>query len=366
MLIWIDVGTPKYALFFSKMIPHLKKRDFDIFVTTRYSEHYTEAKEILDLNNINYHILGNYGGSNLKDKFIARLERQKEIVELIDSIEQPTMLLTGAVVDSVQAAYGLGIPVVNIYDTPVTAFPNSPFDYKNLTAVSRLTLPYSTLFFYPFVLPKEMFDSIGLYEDQIIPYNFIDVCLWMDQIKVKKENDFRIKYNLDRSKKTILIREEEYKAHYVKDKLPVLYDLIYKLKDLDVNLVIMPRYEKNHLKRDFGKFATILEEKLKSEEFYPFIDMFIGGGGTMNLEAVYYGIPTISTRSIWLYHDKYLVENNLMHWTKSSDDAMVLVDKLLGTRIDSKQYFAKDGCGFKQIIDRIEEHFKGNLDDKIK
>ena len=354
-------GHPNMLCFFSKMIPHLNKRGFSTFVTTRYSEHYTEAKEILDLNNIKYNILGNYGGSSLKDKFIARLERQKEIVELIDTIEKPAMLITGAVVDSVQTAYGLGIPVVNIYDTPVATFPNSPFDYKKLTAVSRLTLPYSTLFFYPFLLPKEMFDSIGLYKDQIIPYNFIDVCLWMDEIEVKKENDFRVKYNLDLSKKTIMIREEEYKAHYVKEQIPLLYDLIYKLKDMDVNIVIMPRYERERLQRDFGGFTTVLDHKLKSEEFYPFIDMFIGGGGTMNLEAVYYGIPTISTRSIWLYHDKYLVENNLMHWTDNVNDALNLVTNLLGTRIESKKYFCKEKCSFDSIINKIEEYFKGDI-----
>lgn len=357
MLVWIDVGTPKYALFFSHMIPYLREKGWDVFVTTRYSDHYTEAKEILDINNIEHYVLGDYGGQNLKGKFLARLSRQKEMVELIDKVGQPDMLITGAVVDSVQTAYGLGIPVVNIYDTPVATFPNSPFEHKNLTAVSRLTLPYSTLFFYPFVLPKSIFDSIGLYDEQIIPYNFIDVCLWMDKIEIKEENDFRTKYNLDKSKSTIMIREEEYKAHYVKEKLPTLYELIYKLKDFDVNLVIMPRYEKDQLKKDFGDFATVLDDKLRPDQFYPFIDLFIGGGGTMNLESVYYGIPTISTRSIWLYHDKYLVEHELMHWTNCSSEAVELVYKLLGTRVDSKKYFCKEQCRFDSIISQIELYF---------
>ena len=51
-MIWIDVGTPKYAMFFSKMIPELKARGQKVFVTTRYAPHYTEAKEILELNSI--------------------------------------------------------------------------------------------------------------------------------------------------------------------------------------------------------------------------------------------------------------------------------------------------------------------------
>jgi predicted glycosyltransferase len=357
-LIWIDIATPKYALFFSKMIPILKKRNYDILVTTRYSENYTEAKAILDLNNIDYTILGDYGGNDLRGKFLSRLNRQKEIVDLFDTIDYPRFLLTGAVVDSVQTAYGLGIPVVNIYDTPATTFPNDPVTPKSLTPVSRLTLPYSTLFFYPFVIPSHVFDSLGIDSDKIIPYSFIDVCLWMDTIEKKEENDFRVKYNLDTNKSTVMIREEEYKAHYVNKQLPTLYELIYKLKELDINIVIMPRYEKEHLEKDFGSFTTVLQDKLKPKEYYPFIDLFIGGGGTMNLESVYYGIPTISTRSIWLIHDQYLVENNLMHWTDCSDKGLVLVKKLLGTRVDAKKYFCKGTCSFKTIIDKIENYFK--------
>lgn len=358
-MIWIDVGTPKYALFFSKMISLLKKRGYEIIVTTRYTPNYTEAKAILELEGIKHISLGDYGGETLKEKFLARLARQKELVELFDTIGMPHVLFTGAVVDSVQTAYGLGIPVVNLYDTPIILDPKNSLSLTSLTAVSMLTLPYSTLFFYPFVIPKEVFSSTGLQDEQLISYPFIDVCLWMDEIKKEEKNDFRLRYGIDTSKPTVMIREEEYKAHYVKEKIPVLYDLIYKLHDhMDVNIVIMPRYENAYLKRDFGHFATVLEEKLRPEEFYPFIDLFIGGGGTMNLEAVYYGVPTVSTRSIWLIHDRYLVDNGLMHWTNSSKEALDLCKRLIGTRVESKAFFCKENCGFEKILTQIEAFFQ--------
>ncbi len=34
-MIWIDVATPKYAMFFSVMIKELQKRGHKVFVTTR-------------------------------------------------------------------------------------------------------------------------------------------------------------------------------------------------------------------------------------------------------------------------------------------------------------------------------------------
>lgn len=354
--IWIDVATPKYALFFSLMTKELKRRGYEVLVTTRYAPNYTEAKEILELHKIPHIVLGEYGGATLLEKFEARIFRQKEILDLFKARGFPKVLICGAVVDSVQVAYGIGIPVVNIYDAPAVSEPHDSCRNQELTAVARLTLPFSKIFFYPFIFPKELMLRFALDDNQIQSYPFIDVALWINKIQKDSKNDFRIRYGLDIKKPTILIREEEYKAHYVKEKIPTIYEVIPLLKEeMDANLVIMPRYEKERLKRDFGGIATILEEKLKPEEFYPFIDLFIGGGGTMNLEAVCYGIPTISTRSIWMLYDYYLVQNGLMFWTQDCKDILEIAKENIGKKIDTKKYFVCGECNFDIIIRQIEK-----------
>lgn len=354
--IWIDVATPKYALFFSLMTKELKRRGYEVLVTTRYAPNYTEAKEILELHKIPHIVLGEYGGATLLEKFEARIFRQKEILDLFKVRGFPKVLICGAVVDSVQVAYGIGIPVVNIYDAPAVSEPHDSYRNQELTAVARLTLPFSKIFFYPFIFPKELILRFALDDNQIQSYPFIDVALWINKIQKDSKNDFRIRYGLDIKKPTILIREEEYKAHYVKEKIPTIYEVIPLLKaEMDANLVIMPRYEKERLKRDFGGIATILEEKLKPEEFYPFIDLFIGGGGTMNLEAVCYGIPTISTRSIWMLYDYYLVQNGLMFWTQDCKDILEIAKENIGKKIDTKKYFVCGECNFDIIIRQIEK-----------
>lgn len=354
--IWIDVATPKYALFFSLMTKELKRRGYEVLVTTRYAPNYTEAKEILELHKIPHIVLGEYGGATLLEKFEARIFRQKEILDLFKVRGFPKVLICGAVVDSVQVAYGIGIPVVNIYDAPAVSEPHDSYRNQELTAVARLTLPFSKIFFYPFIFPKELMLRFALDDNQIQSYPFIDVALWINKIQKDSKNDFRIRYGLDIKKPTILIREEEYKAHYVKDKIPTIYEVIPLLKEeMEANLVIMPRYEKERLKRDFGGIATILEEKLKPEEFYPFIDLFIGGGGTMNLEAVCYGIPTISTRSIWMLYDYYLVQNGLMFWTQDCKDILEIAKENIGKKIDTKKYFVCGECNFDIIIRQIEK-----------
>lgn len=357
-MVWIDVATPKYAMFFIGMIAALEKKGYEVLVTTRYAPNYTEAKQILEIHNIPHIVLGEYGGATLLEKFEARIFRQKEILDLFRTRGVPKVLICGAVVDSVQVAYGIGIPVVNIYDTPAFTKAGDDTCPRELTAVARLTLPFSSLFFYPFIFPKELMLRFALDENQIESYPFIDVALWINAIKKDSKKDFRIRYGLDTSKPTILVREEEYKAHYVKAQIPTIYEVIPLLKQgLDANIVIMPRYEKELLMRDFGDYATILEEKLKPEEFYPFLDLFIGGGGTMNLEAVCYGIPTISTRSIWLIHDQYLISNHLMFWSQDAKEILEIAKKMIGKRVDSKSYFVRGECNFNHIICRIEKEF---------
>ena len=350
-MIWIDIATPKYALFFSKIIPELRLRKDDILITARYSYGYEELKKILDLYNLDYTLVGNYGGNNIKDKFVSRLKRQIEFVNIFDNKGLPDVLICGSSVEGVQTAFGLGIPIIHFADTPIRGH---KFRYEDMTILSKLTIPLSSLIFHPFVVPKEVYVKFGVDPKNIIEYEFIDICLWMQDIKKDDKNDFRKKYGLDTNKHTILIREEEYKAHYVKEKLPVIYEIIPELaKKFNFNIVIMPRYESDYLKENFSKYALILEEKLKPEEFYPFIDLLIGGGGTMNLEAAYLGIPVVSTRSLILFHDKYLIDNNLMFHSYNIDAIVQYIKENIGKKKDNKKYFCKKNCSVKTIINKI-------------
>ena len=349
-MIWIDIATPKYAHFFAKLIPYLE----DVLITARYSKDYVEVKKILDSYNLNYHLVGNYGGKNLKEKFLARLKRQEEFLNLFEKIGYPKLLINGAVVDSSQFAYGVGIPIITFYDTPIVLEANYKKIHYNLTPVSKLTLPFADIVYYPFVIPKEIFEKNNINAKS---YDFIDVCLWMKDIKKNEKKDFRKKYNIPSNKPTILIREEEYKAHYVKEKKPFIYELIKKLKNENFNIVIIPRYESKYLKKEFP-FAYIIEDKLQPEEFYPFIDFFVGGGGTMTLEAVYLGIPTISMRSIWLIHDKYLIDNNLMLWTNNINEAITYIKQNIGKKFDNKKFFCKSKCSLENIAKEIKEFYE--------
>jgi uncharacterized protein len=353
-LIWFDAATPKYALFFSYLIPVIEDCGYRTVITTRYSANYEEAKAMLDLRGVNYEVIGNYGGSSIGDKFISRLNRQEDFIKLFAREGQPDALICGSVVDSIQTAFGIGIPVINFCDTPLIG---SEFSYDKITIVTKLTLMLSSLVFYPFVIPGDIFSKMGVGENKLIKHDFLDVHLWMSQVKRDEKNDFRKDFGLDLSKKTILIREEEYKAHYVSEQLPIIYDVIDVLSMRnDINVVVLPRYGAEVLRERVGEGVIVLDRKLSPKQFYPFIDLLIGGGGTMNLEAAYLGIPVISTRSLFLYQDKFLFDNNLMVWSDTVEGVLELLDKHLGQKNDNAHFFNRLDHPLQFLVDKIDDY----------
>lgn len=357
-MIWLDIIDPKYVLFFKSLLPKLQALD-SVIITTRKSAGYDECAKLLKLFNVESYAIGGYGGASKLGKFEARLKRQKGFLALFKKVGMPHLFITGASVDGVQCAYGLGIPIVQFADTPVADW---RFSKEKITILSRLSLPLSSLVFYPFVVPKVCYTSLGLADSQVIAYDFIDVALWLQDVPTYALDSiqraaFCKKWHLDKNLPIILVREEEYKAHYVTQKLPIIYESIALLAQA-FNVLLMPRYESNELETRFGGQAriTIIKQKLMPKDFYPFIDVLLGGGGTMNLEACYLGIPVISTRSLLLFHDKFLIKHKLMYHAKSAQEVMSLLTKI-PKKSQKKQdsLFAPNGADFSKILPHIKK-----------
>lgn len=357
-MIWLDITDPKYVLFFRAFLPYLRALD-EVCITTRSSSEYDECVRLLELFEMTHHCIGGYGGASREGKFHARLHRQEAFLEFFGE-NLPTLLITGASADAAQVAFGLGIPIVHFADTPIAGH---TCDTRLLTKLARLTLPLSDLIFYPFVLPQECFSMLGMSAEDLVSYPFIDVALWLRDLP--QGRDFRQILNLPTHRPTILVREEEYKAHYVAQKLPVIYESVALLaSSLDANIVIMPRYGSEELDREFGGLDSvhIVRQKFAPEEFYPYIDVLVGGGGTMNLESCYLGIPTISTRSLLLFHDKYLLEHSLMSHATSAQEVLSLVREALARkasrRVQDTLFFCEPKeQAMRAIIEEIAQRF---------
>jgi len=351
-MIWFDLVTPKSVLFFIPIIKEIEKRGKKVLITAREGKDYSEVVKLLNLYNMNFINRGEFGGSCLKDKLHASIERQKALMEYV-TIYDIDKLVCLCSVDANRVAFGLGIPVINFYDIPLSDYNTN---FKKALPQARLTLPLSTKVFKPFVVPDEIFLRFSLDDEQIFDYSFIDPVIWLKNFEPDFEyvKDVLKSYNLDLSKKMIIIREEEYKSSYVDKKYPILYEALEEIYNTtNSNIIIIPRYESAYLKKEFP-FAIVLEEKVIIQHLLAYADLFIGGGGTLNTEACFFNTPTISTRSFICHYDKYQIDNDLMYWVNTKEDLLNKVFSLLEkNKNDKDNIFSKMEVNIEAIVEEI-------------
>jgi len=352
-MIWFDLVTPKSVLFFKEIISRMDARGVKTLITTREGNDYHEVVDLLDLYKIPYFSRGRYGGEKLSDKLRASIGRQADLVDLLKEFPA-TQLVSISSVDANRVAFGLGIPIVNFNDIPLTDW---RFDLSKVTPQARLTLPLSSRIFRSYIVPQEIYERFSIEPDRIHTYRFLDVLLWLKDFRPSREV-FEKTLNslqLDSSKPTILIREEEFQASYVLKKWPFLYEGVRVLRhDLDVNLIFIPRYDSRHLQEMFPG-VSIISEKMVIQHLLAFSDLFIGGGGMLNCEACYFGIPTISTRSFVCHYDKALIEANLMEKADSALELVVLAKRFIGRRRDPTAFFQTMVLDIDLLVDLLLE-----------
>lgn len=331
-MIWFDLVTPKSVLFFRRIIEAIKDQGHTVLVTAREGQDYSEVVELLRLYGIEFVNLGEFGGAGLKNKLSASLERQKDLMEFI--AEHPIRrLVCLCSVDANRIAFGLGIPIVNFYDIPLS---DCEENFRRALPQARLTLPLSSCVIKPFVVPDDIFRRFSLESEQIHNYRFIDPVIWLEDFVYDPDyvDTLLEPFGIDRSRPLIVIREEEYKASYVSKQYPILYEAMEELSALG-NLLIIPRYEAGYLKEQFP-YACVLDHKVVIQHLLKECDLFIGGGGTINTEACYFGSPTISTRSFVSHYDKYQIDTGLMRWVSTKDELLEAAGSMLSKRYEEK------------------------------
>src|SRR5437764_1335841 len=82
MKIWIDILTPKHALFFEPLYRDFAREGHELLLTTRT---YREAEEALELKRLRYYIVGEHGGATRYGKLLASGRRVVKLAQLVES-----------------------------------------------------------------------------------------------------------------------------------------------------------------------------------------------------------------------------------------------------------------------------------------
>lgn len=278
-MIWLEALTGKQALLMGIIAEELNKLGYDILITTRRYDYTVGILEMLGYKPI---IIGGYGGRTLKGKLIASTKRQLELAKLISELEVK-LHITFTSPDSSRVAFGLGIPILALSDSPHSYF------------VNRLSLPLADRLIAPKCIPLDLFSKF-IESHRIVQFNGFFELAWI--LRKKPDEVVLEELGLERGNYIILRPEERYAAYYkgLSVEKPTVADELIEIIPSDYDIVVFPRYpeQRRFLKDKFGERIIIPEKSLDTLSLIKFSALVITGGSTLAQEAALMGVRAVT------------------------------------------------------------------------
>ncbi len=326
MKIWIDVLTPKQALFFAPLYDDLSRSN-EVVITTRV---YREAQQALSFKKLPFLVVGEHGGGTPYGKLVASGDRIMKLAKLVKDWNSDTAVSFSSVEGS-RVAFGLGIPHVAVNDSPHSRM------------VARLTIPLSRYVCSPWIIAKQVWEAFGARRDGIFTYRALDAAAWLKRHKPNPQvlNEL----SLNKNKPIIVLRTEEAFASYLTEKAsdrePVIGPIIKEILNLrlDAQIVVSTRYGQQApvLRRRFGRRIHVIDRIIDATSLLDYSAVFIGSGGTMTVEAALIGKPAISCfpgeKPLYI---KYLEHKQLVKSMQSPRRIASEVRRILHSENESK------------------------------
>ena len=285
------------------------------------SRNYREVVELAKIKRINLRLIGKHGGSTKEGKLHSSIQRMNQLLDLIAKFS-PDLTVSFCSPEAARVSYGIGIKHIAFSDSP------------HAEAVMRLSVPFIQKLLIPWVIPKNEFVKYGISKKNIIHYKAIDAAV------IVKEKSRIKKLNVDRTKRTIVIRPEESEAAYILGKTEsdnIIHEISKEFESH--NIIVLARYisQKNRLKEKFGNKVIIMDKVVDGKSLLNITDIFIGSGGTMTAESALMGVPTISYDAAPNYIEKYLVRIGLVERETNPRKISTLIKKMLNDRKTNRE-----------------------------
>ncbi|MBS7657629.1 MAG: DUF354 domain-containing protein [Candidatus Bathyarchaeia archaeon] len=351
MKVWIDILTPKQALFFMELSSKFEEQGHQVITTTR---RYREVNQLLSIKGLKAKVIGEHGGRKLFKKLISSAERIIKLATLIKKVS-PDIAISFSSIEASRVSFGLNIPHYCVSDSP------------HAEAASKLTVPLSKKLFTPFVIPKNVWSKYGIPKENIIHYRALDPIVWLKNFKVD-ENVLSM-LNINKNEPVVTVRPEEAFAAYLNKNLKetLIVEVVKLLtKKINAQIVVLPRYKEqiSFFKRKLKeKNVKVVDKVVDGASLLASSSVFIGAGGTMIAEAALIGIPTISCfPSKPTYVEKFLIKQNLI---KRSLNPKYIV-KLALKYIENKNIREEIAKKSKELISTMEDPTKVILETILK
>jgi uncharacterized protein len=328
MRVWIDILTPKHALFFEPLYRDLVHDGHELLLTTRT---YREAEEVLELKRLRFRVVGEHGGASRYGKLLASGRRVVKLAKLVEGWH-PDTAISFSSPEAARVAFGLGVPHVAVNDSP------------HSWLVARLSIPLSRYVCSPWIIPRRVWLSFGAWPDGVLSYRALDAAAWLKRHRPDPVVLRQLSLTLD--KPIIVLRTEESFASYLEgkasDKEPVIAPIVKEILKLKTRaqIVISTRYGRQApvLRRAFGNKVQVVDHIIDSTSLLYYSTIFIGSGGTMTVEAALLGRPAISCfpgeKPLYI---KYLETKGLIETIRSPRKIARRVNRTLASEREREQ-----------------------------
>jgi predicted glycosyltransferase len=308
MNVWIDISNAPHAHFFKDLINRIKG---NVVVTTR---NFDSVPAILDLNNIEYTIIGNHGGSDVKGKLIASAQRILELTDFIADHDIDLAVFKHSV-EAPRVAYGLQIPSICVLDN------------ENAVAQNKLMLPLSDKVVAPACISAKEITRFGVDTKNLIQFN--GICELAHIRGFTPNPAVLTQLGLDRDKNIVVMRPEPAKANYFNgDRKKTIIKKILQNNSFD-QVVVFPRFEEQKKVLQYDH-TTIPDKAVDTLSLMHYADLVISAGGSMNREAICVGTPALSTYPEELLSvTKYLIDLGLKKHSVSIPEIFEYAHQLL-------------------------------------
>jgi uncharacterized protein len=343
--VWIDILTPKHALFFEPLYRDLVRDGHELLQTTRT---YREAVEALRLKQLRFRIVGEHGGGSRYEKLLASGRRVVKLAQLIESWK-PDTAVSFSSPEAARVAFGLGVTHVAVNDSP------------HSWLVARLSIPLSRYVCSPWIIRRKVWLSFGAWPDGIVLYRALDAAAWL---KRYKPNPAVLKQlSLKADKPIIVLRTEESFASYLEgkasDSAPVIGPVVEEIlrRKLDAQVVISTRYGRQApvLRQKFGDRVRVVDHIIDATSLLYYSTIFIGSGGTMTVEAALLGRPAISNfpgeKPLYI---KYLERKDLVKTIQSPREIALRIARTLASEEERERQEKRGAKLLRQMEDPIK------------
>lgn len=274
--VWVDLTNAPHVLVLKPIIEALKKDGHEVVITAR---DFSQTISLLKRFNMDFTEIGTHQGKSILKKFLGLFARTSNLIKFAKKNGYKfDLALSHASNDLAAASFIMRIPHVSM------------FDYEYAKASHHMNFRLSRKVMCPDVIDKSVLrqysrrDKLDQYEGLKEEYYLHG---WEPQESILNE------LNLDKDRIISVVRTPPDLALYHRFENDLFDDVIRRLDQEDVQVVVLPRtVAQTEAINGMGfKNVSIPKNAVDAQSLIYFADIVISAGGTMNREAVVLNTP---------------------------------------------------------------------------